>query len=574
MAIDVILPTISRGMTDEEFIPAADEVMAKLPMVITQINSTSATVNDQADQVAADAASAASNAIICQAASNFKGNWSSLSGALNMPAAVYHLGQFWVLTANLADVTAKVPGTASEWVVAKTINPLPMFTLSGSITKGQPVSVLFDGRVALPAATAFSANTESIHQAGSYYPVTCFDPATGKIVKIGYSSAYCRAQVGTINAAAGSISWGAESANIGGSAMAGHAVVADTINNKIIAFYSNSAVYAAVGTIRGTSITFGSSAAVASGSNASMHQSQTNTSAIFDVTSGKTIFTYRDSSLNPFIALATVSGTSINFNTPLALSTNFGQFTSLCYVPTINKYLVIGGRYVALATISGSTITVSTPVALLPSTVSTSYIPQAVYIPDTARVAIVYVDTATYGNVVMADVVLTAVVLDPKTVNFYPSTMTYFSAVYNQEKKRLQIAASGVLVYACEFSGSVLSGYFDLSEGVVFKSANSDYFNMCYSTTDNVAVVSYGTNFSRILTPYSSTADSFIGFAQASGSTGDIIHVATTQYVDESQTGLVARKKYYISDTGTLTTNKTANYAGLALSSTRLLVKG
>lgn len=49
-------------------------------------------------------------------AANFKGAWSSLTGALNMPASVSHSGRLWLLTANLANVTTATPGVSGSWL--------------------------------------------------------------------------------------------------------------------------------------------------------------------------------------------------------------------------------------------------------------------------------------------------------------------------------------------------------------------------------------------------------------------------------------------------------------------------
>lgn len=47
---------------------------------------------------------------------NFKGAWSALTGALNMPASVSHSGNIWLLTANLANVTTATPGVSGSWL--------------------------------------------------------------------------------------------------------------------------------------------------------------------------------------------------------------------------------------------------------------------------------------------------------------------------------------------------------------------------------------------------------------------------------------------------------------------------
>lgn len=51
------------------------------------------------------------------AIANSKGNWSNLTGALAVPASVYHNGENWQLLNDLTDVTASEPGVSSDWVM-------------------------------------------------------------------------------------------------------------------------------------------------------------------------------------------------------------------------------------------------------------------------------------------------------------------------------------------------------------------------------------------------------------------------------------------------------------------------
>lgn len=46
---------------------------------------------------------------------NYKDQWSTLTGALNKPAAVGHGGLFWLLVNNLANVTTSEPGMTNDW---------------------------------------------------------------------------------------------------------------------------------------------------------------------------------------------------------------------------------------------------------------------------------------------------------------------------------------------------------------------------------------------------------------------------------------------------------------------------
>ena len=85
---------------------------------VTEANTQADEVNAAASSANDMAVAAASSATAAAGAANFKGDWSSLSGALAIPASVSHLSSVWILTQNVADVTAEVPGISSKWVQA------------------------------------------------------------------------------------------------------------------------------------------------------------------------------------------------------------------------------------------------------------------------------------------------------------------------------------------------------------------------------------------------------------------------------------------------------------------------
>jgi len=58
---------------------------------------------------------ATAQADIATNVTNYKGLWTSLTGALNMPATVYHNGNYWTLNENLANVTLATPGADTKW---------------------------------------------------------------------------------------------------------------------------------------------------------------------------------------------------------------------------------------------------------------------------------------------------------------------------------------------------------------------------------------------------------------------------------------------------------------------------
>jgi hypothetical protein len=99
--------------TPAEFNSKAFAWVAALDDWTTEANALAVDVNDDANN-AEDAAA------IALASANFKGSWSSLSGALNVPAAVYHSNKFWMLLNNLANVTTSEPGVSADWVEIET----------------------------------------------------------------------------------------------------------------------------------------------------------------------------------------------------------------------------------------------------------------------------------------------------------------------------------------------------------------------------------------------------------------------------------------------------------------------
>lgn len=93
-------------------------LVAALNNFVTQANAMEAAVDADAVTSSAAATTATNASASAVAAANFKGEWSTLTGALNIPASVSHNGVVWVLKANLANVTTATPGVSSSWLPA------------------------------------------------------------------------------------------------------------------------------------------------------------------------------------------------------------------------------------------------------------------------------------------------------------------------------------------------------------------------------------------------------------------------------------------------------------------------
>lgn len=108
------------------FADKGDTFMAALPTFVTEANALEVNVNAKeasattaASTATTQATLATSKAAIATAAAAFKGNWSALTGALALPASVYHSGAFWALNTALANVTTATPGVSASWTKIK-----------------------------------------------------------------------------------------------------------------------------------------------------------------------------------------------------------------------------------------------------------------------------------------------------------------------------------------------------------------------------------------------------------------------------------------------------------------------
>ena len=84
-----------------------------------------------ANNSATSAQTSQSFAAISAANADFKGSWSTLTGALTMPASVLDDGKYWVLLGNLANVTSATPGVSASWSLIQIgTPPAKLFYLS------------------------------------------------------------------------------------------------------------------------------------------------------------------------------------------------------------------------------------------------------------------------------------------------------------------------------------------------------------------------------------------------------------------------------------------------------------
>lgn len=124
----------------QAFDAAKADWQAWMQTAVPQLNTQSAEVDTSlnlcsgyADSAGESATTTTTAAQAALAGANFKGAWSSLTGALNTPATVQHNGQVWLLTANLANVTTATPGVSSSWAPYSAVHPIDRADLAGVV---------------------------------------------------------------------------------------------------------------------------------------------------------------------------------------------------------------------------------------------------------------------------------------------------------------------------------------------------------------------------------------------------------------------------------------------------------
>jgi len=207
--------------------------------------------------------------------------------------------------------------------------------------KDQPQSNYGKAIVGTVSGTSISFGSEvTFNSASTDQLAATFDSSNNKVVIVfqdsGGNSGYGSAIVGTVSGT--SISFGSKVAYTSANSPA-NAVTFDTTNNKVVAFYEHNGtgLYGIVGTVSGTSISFGTAVQFTSSTDGDW----TGPSATFDSSAGKVALAYQDTTNSKGrLITATVSGTSLTFDDPIDLFGNASQYTSAAYDSSNEKVVV------------------------------------------------------------------------------------------------------------------------------------------------------------------------------------------------------------------------------------------
>ena len=476
-------------------------------------------------------------------------------------------------------------GSAASWGEVSA-SPTLEAVASGTLANGDTVVINADGTVS--AAGLTTTNTPVIGSVVTFesgnvqYVSSCYDTSANKVV-IAYQDApdgeKGKAVVGTV--ANGQITFGTP-VIFDSSTVYYIDIAYDSNASKVVIVYrdegNSSSGTAIVGTVSGTSISFGSPSVYHSG-NANEN------AVVFDSSANKVIIGNNRTGNQIQLSLGTISGTSISFGTSATISNaqeDAGSLT-LSYDINANKTLIAykgtsGYAECAVVSVSGTTVSVGTSVA---ATNYTLFESSGIY--DSAankhlvfwrrqsddymvgRVATISGTTVTFGT----EVNLTSEYARYYGFSFDTTVNKIILAYYNNStnsSKTIQATISGTSVTT--------------SSATTYLSQSTSYNDLVYDPDSNRTVFAFYQSGGKSLvyaattTTSNLTSENYIGISDAAYSNGATATIQLVGTVDDAQSSLTAGQYYFVQNNGSiaLTPDTTPVFAGTAVSATKLLI--
>ena len=464
---------------------------------------------------------------------------------------------------------------------------------SGTLPSGQPVIVNADGTVSVITGTSASQSvgTETKFQNNNItYLASGFDSNSNKVVLAygnGNNSYYGTAVVGAVSG--NSISFGTPV--VYESVFAPHNSVSfDSANNKVIISYQGSSSYgtSVVGTVSGTSISFGSPVVFNSTTTGEIGSS-------FDPDEGRVVLAYQDGNSGPGKAIVgTVSGTSISFGSEVQFDSNDTYSHSLTYDTTNNKMVLSyqdnGNTYgtSVVGTVSGTSISFGSATVF---SASATYKVASCFDASQSKVVIFYRDggDSNKGKAIVGSVSGTGISFGSAVVFASGGINNYLGASFdaNANKATVVYADSGNSNHGTLISGEVSGTSITFGSETVFHSNTTTYMSSVYDSSANKVAISYIHDVSpnqygaslvlqNAYVDTTLTSENYIGISTGGAvADGGNATVGIIGSVSDEQTGLTAGQQYYVQTDGTLseTPADPSVLAGTAISATKMLVK-
>ena len=403
--------------------------------------------------------------------------------------------------------------------------------------------------------------------ATSNYTEITYDSTNNRVV-IAYSDAgnsnYGTAAVGTVSGT--SISFGTPVV-FASSVTWDTAPTYDSTNNRVVVAYtdagSGSYGKAIVGTVSGTSISFGTAVVYEAAS-------QSNVSITYDSTNNRVVIAYRDDggSTNYGTAIVgTVSGTSISFGTAVVFRSANTLYVNSTYDSTNDRVVIAyrdnGNSYYGTAivgTVSGTSISFGTAVVF--AAAGTGFL-SSTYDSTNDRVVIAYTDqgNSNAGTAIVGTVSGTSISFGTAVV--FQASADRVAPVYDSLNNRVVIAYqnSGASNAGTSIIGTVSGTSISFGTAVVFESGSITYIYGTYDSTNDRVVVAYrdggNSNYGTAIVgapgsstfPTISSYNNFIGSAQTTVASGEPVTINVPRSIGYNNTGLSTGYFYYVDPT-------------------------
>ena len=459
---------------------------------------------------------------------------------------------------------------------------------SSNSQKGTAVVLSTTGASIPQSATTVFSTSDS--RPGS----VVYDSTNQKVVivyKNAGNSDYGTAVVGTVSGT--SISFGSPvvflSAGIGF-----FTATYDSSNSKVVIVYQDfgNSQYgtAVVGTVSGTSISFGSPTVFNTAKTEYI-------GATYDSSNQKVVIAYSNGGSTPQVdygeaRVGTVSGTSISFGSPTTFVTAQAVVNLPIYDSTNQKVVIAyrtGGTNYGTAivgTVSGTSISFGSPSTFSPGN-ATSII-SAAYDSSNQKVVIAYRDPANsnYGTGIVGTVSGTSISFGTPTVFNSNGNTFNISATYDSINQKIFITYTdaGNSQYGTVIEGTVSGTSISFGSAFVFESATSYNIKAAYDSSNDKLVIGYrdidNSNYGTIVvyTPRTMasnlTSENFIGISDGAYTNGQTATIQIAGSVDDAQSSLTPGQQYYVQGDGTLseTADSPSVLAGTAVAATKLMI--
>lgn len=473
-------------------------------------------------------------------------------------------------------------GTSLQWgtVAAGVTN----FTASGSITAGVPVMLNNDGTVrTLFSQTGTNGSRVAVNSVNSQSPSVAYDTVNNRAV---FCYSRFNGSVYQLYAVVASLSgttftFGSETL-VDSNNTDANTIVYDPVSQKVVIVYRRSsapvAPYAVVGTVSGTSISFGSPVAV--------HGSAVVASGLYPavVESGKIVVSFTQSSDSvSYSIVGTISGTSISFGTAVAMGGVSDFNGTVCAGVGNNKVVYTysdGGNFsrVIVGTVSGTSISFGTPVVIRSQSAYGYY---CISKTDTEKFILGFMNSngsvLVYAGVVNGTVPIASPVgTGVGTLTDNASSLAYIPALGTAY---LSYATTNIQNYRA----IILKGAGGAAVATVSAFSGASNFNGSASaltvSNDGTLVMAVNNSSGHLLaiavtTPTASNYPLLIGTANSSATNGQTVPVTTFGGTATNQTGLITNTVYYVNSSGLTTSSTDALLLGKSLSSTSILITG